>query len=79
MPTYEYKCDDCNHHFEKSQGMTETPVKICPECGGTVKRLVSAGSGFILKGSQSNYRVPECGASSPCCGADTVCNVKPCK
>lgn len=79
MITYEYECSACGHHFERSQSMTDAPVKTCPECGGAVKRLISTGSGFIFKGSQSNYGVPSCGASSTCCGADTPCEIKPCK
>ena len=51
MPTYEYKCDKCSHHFELFQKMTDPPVKICPACKGKVRRLISGGSGLIFKGS----------------------------
>ena len=51
MPTYEYKCDKCGHHFELFQKMTDPPVKICPVCKGKVTRLISGGAGFIFKGS----------------------------
>ena len=51
MPTYEYKCRECQHLFEKFQAMSDEPVKICPSCGGSVERLISGGGGLIFKGS----------------------------
>ncbi|MEW5700816.1 MAG: zinc ribbon domain-containing protein [Candidatus Zixiibacteriota bacterium] len=52
MPTYDYKCRDCDHRFEAFQSMTEAPVSVCPHCGGNaVERLISAGGGLIFKGS----------------------------
>lgn len=51
MPTYEYECRKCAHRFERLQTMTEEPLKKCPRCKGPVKRLISAGTGLIFKGS----------------------------
>jgi putative FmdB family regulatory protein len=51
MPTYEYKCEKCNHLFEKFQNMSEEPVKVCPVCGGKVTRLISGGGGLLFKGN----------------------------
>lgn len=51
MPTYEYKCDSCGYNFEKIQSIKDEPLKICPKCNGKAKRLISAGGGFIFKGS----------------------------
>jgi len=52
MPTYEYKCDACEHTFETFQSITEEPVRICPICGKKkVRRLISAGGGLLFKGS----------------------------
>jgi|TARA_B100000929_G_scaffold212051_1_gene169214 predicted nucleic acid-binding Zn ribbon protein len=31
--------------------MSESHIKKCPECDGTVRRLVGGGSGLIFKGS----------------------------
>ena len=33
MPTYDYRCEKCDHVFELFHGMTETPEIECPECG----------------------------------------------
>lgn len=51
MPTYEYECQRCGHHFELFQSMTEEPRKRCPECRGKVKRLLGTGAGILFKGS----------------------------
>lgn len=51
MPTYEYKCKKCNHHFEEMQSITANPLTDCPECDGTVERIISGGAGFVFKGS----------------------------
>lgn len=51
MPTYDYKCLECDVQFEKFQGITAPPLEECPDCGGKVKRLIGAGAGLIFKGS----------------------------
>ncbi len=51
MPTYEYECEKCGHHFELFQSMKEPAKKTCPQCKGRVRRLISGGAGLIFKGS----------------------------
>ena len=51
MPTYEYECRECSHHFEAFQSMSDEPIKVCPECGKEVRRLILGGTGVIFKGS----------------------------
>jgi putative FmdB family regulatory protein len=51
MPTYEYECEKCHHQFEQLQKITDESVKVCPVCGGKVKRLISGGGGFLFKGN----------------------------
>ena len=51
MPTYEYECTKCSHHFELQQRITDPPRKRCPKCRCKVIRLISGGGGVILKGS----------------------------
>ena len=50
MPTYEYECRSCQHRFEKFQSMSEAPVRVCPACGGSVRRVIGGGMGLIFKG-----------------------------
>jgi len=51
MPTYEYKCIECEEVFEVFQKITDEPLKTCQVCGGELKRLISGGIGVIFKGS----------------------------
>jgi|WetSurMetagenome_2_1015567.scaffolds.fasta_scaffold06111_4 putative FmdB family regulatory protein len=52
MPTYDYKCNSCNYTFEALQSIKDEPLTKCPKCGKkTLKKLISSGAGFILKGS----------------------------
>ena len=51
MPTYDYRCESCNHTFEYFQNMSDEPLIKCPDCNGKIRRLVSGGSGLIFKGS----------------------------
>ena len=49
MPVYEYRCNACNIQFELRQKFSDPPADLCPTCGGTVCKMVSAAS-FSLKG-----------------------------
>lgn len=68
MPTYEYQCRKCDHHFEKFQQITASAVKSCPECGGKVDRLIGAGAAVIFKGS--GFHCNDYGSSTRPCGND---------
>ena len=52
MPTYEYECRKCHKPHEAFQSITAKPLTKCPrpKCGGKLKRLLGAGSGFLFKG-----------------------------
>ncbi len=49
MPVYEYECDTCRKVFEVQQRMADAPLSSCPECEGSVKKVMSMSS-FQLKG-----------------------------
>ena len=51
MPTYEYECKSCAYTFEAFQSMHDEPLKKCPQCGRSVRRLIRGGAGVIFKGS----------------------------
>lgn len=52
MPTYDYKCDACEHQWEEFQSMKAEPTKNCPKCKKKkARRLIGAGAGLIFKGS----------------------------
>ncbi len=50
MPTYEYQCKSCEHRFEIWQKMTDEPLTVCPECHGTIRRVLFP-AGIVFKGS----------------------------
>ena len=60
MPTYEYKCQACDHTFERYQSITAVPVRTCPACGQRkVRRLIGSGAALLFKGNgfyQTDYR-----------------------
>ena len=60
MPTYEYHCDACEHHFDEFQSINDKPLKKCPECGKSrLRRIFGAGAAVIFKGAgfyQTDYR-----------------------
>ena len=46
MPTYEYECTKCGHHFELVQSMNDRPRSRCPECRGKVRKLILPAAGY---------------------------------
>ena len=50
MPIYEYECLQCGKRTEWLQRMSDPPLAACPQCGGEVRRLISAPA-FQFKGS----------------------------
>ena len=52
MPTYEYKCDECNESFETFQKMTDDLLKHCKRCGSeNIRRVIYGGTTIIFRGS----------------------------
>ena len=65
MPTYEYVCKKCGHHFDAIQSISAEPLKICPECKGPIERKIFGGAGLIFKGSgfyETDYKKPSSGS-----------------
>ena len=85
MLTYEYECKACGLRFERRQPITEAPLTECPECRGEVRRLVSGGAGFILKGSGDGHAGNQARVCSldeigtTCCGRSARCDKPPCE
>ena len=62
MPTYDYRCSKCDTVFESFEKIDGPRSKVCPNCGGTAKRMIGAGAGIIFRGSgfyQTDYRSEE--------------------
>ena len=60
MPTYDYRCEACEHEFEEFQSISAGALRKCPECKRLkLKRLIGGGAGFLFKGSgfyETDYR-----------------------
>lgn len=56
MPTYQYKCNGCDHAFEIVQSMKDKKKRKCPECKKPrLKRLIGQPI-FFIKGEAGTIR-----------------------
>ena len=51
MPTYEYRCANCEEHLEVVQSFSDDPLTTCPNCGKKTLRKVFSPVGIVFKGS----------------------------
>lgn len=68
MPTYEYVCTSCGHHFDAVQSFSDPPLQVCEVCGGHLRRVFHP-AGILFKGSgfysTDNRRVGPSGKAKP--------------
>jgi len=82
MPLYEYVCQDCKRKTEVLQRMKERPLRICPHCGGKLKKAFSApaiqfkGSGFYITDYARGTNAGKSG-ESPKASAESKSESKP--
>jgi putative FmdB family regulatory protein len=50
LPTYQYRCTECDHSFEQFQSFTDDALTVCPACGGKLRKVYNA-VGVVFKGS----------------------------
>jgi len=50
MPIYGYRCSECGHELEILQSMSAEPLRVCPQCGGPLKKMLYP-VGVQFKGS----------------------------
>lgn len=50
MPTYSYRCRDCDVAFDIQQSFDEDSLTDCPQCGGGLRKLFNT-VGVVFKGS----------------------------
>ncbi|MEV8253400.1 FmdB family zinc ribbon protein [Rhodoglobus sp. NPDC076762] len=59
MPTYSYRCTECDNAFDIQQSFTDDSLTVCPACQGKLRKIFSAvgvtfnGSGFYRNDSRS--------------------------
>ncbi|CAN5504990.1 zinc ribbon domain-containing protein [soil metagenome] len=51
MPTYSYRCANCDHAFDQYQAFTDESLTVCPNCGQSQLRKVFNSIGVSFTGS----------------------------
>lgn len=71
MPTYSYRCTECDNAFDVKQSFTDAALTECPVCGGALRKVFSPvgvtfnGGGFYRTDSRAK---PASGGSSSSSG-----------
>ena len=68
MPTYEFTCRECGHHFDCFTSISKKSKIVCPGCGG--KKLQESFGAFFVGGNLSQ---PSAGAGLSCDGGCSTC------
>lgn len=50
MPTYDYRCPECDHVQENFHSINSDPEIDCKLCDTIMKKVISGGIGFIING-----------------------------
>ncbi len=64
MPTYDFRCKECGHTFEKMLKFAEREAypqeNRCPECGdGEIEQYIAAPCGFTTPESLGRKKAPD--------------------
>ncbi|MGO2749889.1 MAG: FmdB family zinc ribbon protein [Pseudoclavibacter sp.] len=78
MPTYSYRCTECDNAFDIQQGFADASLTVCDKCGGKLRKVFGAvgvsfkGSGFYRTDSAASAK-----KSSGSSSASTAAEAKP--
>ena len=70
MPTYAYRCADCDHTFDIYQQFSDSALTECPECKGKLRKVFGSlgvtfsGSGFYRTDSRAESKSSSSSASN---------------
>ncbi len=67
MPTYVYETTDetkPTRRFEVRQSFNDEPLRVDPETGEAVRRVISGGYGVLVRGGSIGPSVGSCGSHS---------------
>lgn len=70
MPTYSYRCTECDNAFDIHQAFTDDTLEVCEVCGGRLRKLFNTigvtfnGSGFYRTDSREGAGAPTGGSGS---------------
>jgi putative FmdB family regulatory protein len=77
MPTYSYRCTECDNAFDIHQAFTDDTLTVCEVCGGRLRKLFNTigvtfnGSGFYRtdsRGEGTTSKPDAAGAGSSASG-----------
>ncbi|AMM20079.1 FmdB family transcriptional regulator [Frondihabitans sp. PAMC 28766] len=77
MPTYSYRCTECDNAFDIHQSFSDDTLTVCPVCGGKLRKVFSPvgvtfnGSGFYRTDSRAKTSSSSDGGSSSGAGSDS--------
>ncbi|MGP1576155.1 MAG: FmdB family zinc ribbon protein [Treponema sp.] len=79
MPAYDYYCESCCKTFEIVQKMSDPPLTVCPQCGGSVQQVFSAGFGLNFTGkgfyaTDTHKKSTHAGAEKKSCCSSGSCS-----
>ncbi len=74
MPTYSYRCANCDYEFDQYQAFTDASLTVCPNCGQSQLRKVfnSIGVSFTGSGFYRNDSRAEKSKASPGSSVNSV-------
>ncbi|OIH97499.1 FmdB family transcriptional regulator [Curtobacterium sp. MCBA15_001] len=70
MPTYSYRCTECDTAFDIKQSFSDATLTECPTCGGVLRKVFSPvgvtfnGGGFYRTDSRPAPKTSSDGGSS---------------
>jgi len=59
VPTYSYRCTECDNAFDIQQALSEDSLTVCPACNGKLRKIFAMvgvtfnGSGFYRTDSRA--------------------------
>jgi putative FmdB family regulatory protein len=77
LPTYSYRCTECDNAFDIVQAFTEDSLTVCPVCGGKLRKVFSpvgvtfSGSGFYRTDSRAAASKSSSGDSGKSSSSDS--------
>jgi putative FmdB family regulatory protein len=79
VPTYSYRCTECDNAFDVKQSFSDATLTECPVCGGALRKVFSPvgvtfnGGGFYRTDSRST---PKAEGSSSASGTSSTSEPK---
>jgi len=70
VPTYSYRCTECDNAFDIKQSFSDASLTECPVCGGALRKVFSPvgvtfnGGGFYRTDSRSTPKTEGSSSSS---------------